>query len=129
MTTKKLHKPSERELEILRVLWNRGASTVREVHEVLSKIQERGYTTTLKFMQIMTEKGLVVRDTQRIQHLYEAAISERAAQSQIVSDLLGSAFGGSAQKLILHALSAKKASPEEIAEIRRVLDQMEETRS
>lgn len=128
MTKRTLPKPSEREIEILRVLWDRGASTVREVHEVLCKMQERGYTTTLKFMQIMTEKGLVVRDTRRLQHLYEAVISERSAQKQIVSDLLGSAFGGSSQKLILHALSAKKASLEEIEEIRRVLDQMEEAR-
>ncbi len=126
MATKKLPKPSERELEILRVLWDRGASTVREVHEVLCKAQERAYTTTLKFMQIMAEKGLVIRDTRRIQHLYEAAVSEGSAQKQIIADLLGSAFGGSSQKLILHALSAKKSTPEEIAEIRRVLDQMEE---
>jgi BlaI family transcriptional regulator, penicillinase repressor len=126
MARKTLPKPSERELEILRVLWDCGASTVREVHEILCKAQKRAYTTTLKFMQIMTEKGLVVRDTRRLQHLYEAAISERSAQKQIVSDLLGSAFGGSSQKLILHALSAKKSSPEEIEEIRRVLDQMEE---
>ncbi len=128
MPKKTLPKPSERELEILRVLWDHGASTVREVHENLCQVQGRAYTTTLKFMQIMTEKGLVTRDTRRHQHLYEAAISERSAQKQIVSDLLGSAFGGSSQKLILHALSAKKATPEEIHEIRRILDQMEESR-
>ncbi len=126
MPKKNLPKPSERELEILRVLWDRGASTVREVHEVLRLTQERAYTTTLKFMQIMAEKGLVTRDTRRLQHLYKAAVSEGAAQSRIVNDLLGSAFGGSPQKLILHALSARKASHEEIEEIRRVLDQMEE---
>jgi predicted transcriptional regulator len=126
MSKKNLPKPSERELEILRVLWDRGASTVREVHEILNKVEERGYTTTLKFMQIMTEKGLVIRDARRLQHIYEAGVSERAAQRQIVAGLLGSAFGGSSQKLILHALSSKKASPEEIGEIRRVLDEMEE---
>lgn len=126
MSKKNLPKPSDRELEILRVLWDRGASTVREVHEILNKVQERGYTTTLKFMQIMTEKGLVIRDARRLQHIYEAGISERAAQKQIVADLLGSAFGGSPQKLILHALSTKKASPKEIDEIRRVLNAMED---
>jgi BlaI family transcriptional regulator, penicillinase repressor len=125
MRKDRLPKPSERELEILRVLWERGASTVREVHEILDAAEKRGYTTTLKFMQIMAEKGLAVRDESPWAHVYEAGVSEEAAHRRIVTDLLDRAFAGSAQKLVLQALSAKKASPEEIREIRRVLDEME----
>jgi len=125
MRKKRLPKPSERELEILRVLWDRGPSTVREVHEILNEAEKRGYTTTLKFMQIMAEKGLVVRDESRWAHVYEAGVSEEAAHRRIVADLLDCAFAGSSQKLVLHALSAKKTSPEELREIRRILDEME----
>ena len=125
MRKNRIPKPSERELEILRVLWERGPSTVREVHEILDAEEKRGYTTTLKFMQIMAEKGLVVRDESRWAHVYEAGVTEEAAHRQLVTDLLDRAFAGSAQKLVLQALSAKRASPEEIREIRRVLDEME----
>ena len=128
MPKKNLPKPSERELEILRVLWNRGPSTVREVHKVLNEVEERGYTTVLKFMQIMAEKGLVKRDERRIAHEYEPCVSEASAQRRIVADLLDKAFNGSAEKLVLHALSAGKASKEEIREIRKILDDMEKER-
>ena len=126
MRRKRLPKPSDRELEILRVLWDRGPSTVREVQEVLNETEERGYTTVLKFMQIMAEKGLVKRDERRIAHEYQAAVSEESAQRRIVADVLDRAFGGSTQKLVLQALSSKKTSSKEIGEIRRLLDEMEE---
>lgn len=126
MNKKSLPKPSERELEILRILWDRGPSKVRDVHELLSGKTERGYTTTLKIMQIMAEKGLVKRDESEIAHVYKAGMSEKAAHRQIVANLLDGAFGGSPQKLVLSVLSAKQTTPEEIAEIRRLLDEMKE---
>jgi predicted transcriptional regulator len=113
-------KPTDAELAILRVLWSRGPSTVRQVAEALDR--ESGYTTVLKLMQIMTDKGLVRRDDAERTHVYEAAYSEDQTQRQLVSDLLNRAFDGSAAKLVLHALAAKKASPEELAEIRRLID-------
>jgi len=113
-------KPTDAELGILRVLWSRGPSTVRQVAEALDR--ESGYTTVLKLMQIMTDKGLVRRDDAERTHVYEAAYSEDHTQRQLVSDLLNRAFDGSAVKLVLHALAAKKASPEELAEIRRLID-------
>src|SRR5262249_51603344 len=119
-------RPTDAELAILRVLWKRGPSTVREVHEDLSAAREMGYTTVLKLMQIMMEKGLVVRDDAGKAHVYEASQSEEQAQRRLVGDLLDRAFGGSSQKLIMHALNAKKASAEELAEIRRLLDALEQ---
>jgi predicted transcriptional regulator len=113
-------KPTDAELAILRVLWSRGPSTVRQVAAALDR--ESGYTTVLKLMQIMTDKGLVRRDDAERTHVYEAAYSEDQTQRQLVSDLLNRAFDGSAAKLVLHALAAKKASPEELAEIRRLID-------
>lgn len=122
---KAMPRPTDAELAILRVLWKRGPSTVREVHEDLSANREMGYTTALKLMQIMTEKGLVVRDDANKAHIYEAVQSEEQAQRRLVGDLLDRAFGGSAQKLIMQALSAKKASAEELSEIRKLLDELE----
>jgi predicted transcriptional regulator len=113
-------KPTDAELAILRVLWERGPSTVRQVAEVLGR--ETGYTTVLKLLQIMTEKGLVARDESERTHVYEAASTEDQTQRQLVSDLLDRAFGGSAAKLVLQALAARKASPEELAAIRKLLD-------
>ena len=113
-------KPTDAELSILRVLWARGPSTVRQVAEVLGNAT--GYTTVLKLLQIMADKGLVVRDESSRTHVYEAAYSEDQTQRQLVTDLLDRAFGGSAAKLVLQALNAKKTSPEELAEIRKLLD-------
>ena len=119
-------RPTDAELAILRVLWERGPSTVRQVHEVLTvRVGPTAYTTALKLMQIMTDKGLLRRDESRRTHVYEAVVPAEQTQRQLVGDLLDRAFGGSARKLVMHALSTKKASPEEIADIRRLLDDME----
>jgi len=113
-------KPTDAELNLLRVLWQRGPSTVRQIVEILGK--DTGYTTALKLLQIMTEKGLVRRDETERTHVYEAAYTEDETQRQLVSDLLDRAFGGSAAKLALQALASRKASPEELAEIRKLID-------
>ena len=113
-------KPTDSELAILRVLWSRGPSTVREVAEVMGR--EAGYTTILKLMQIMTEKRLVRRDEAARTHVYEAAYSEDQTQRHLVTDLLDRVFDGSAAKLVIQALNAGKASPEELDEIRKLLD-------
>ncbi|EEF59677.1 BlaI/MecI/CopY family transcriptional regulator [Pedosphaera parvula] len=120
-------KPTEAELAILNALWKLGPSTVRAVHEELNQNQEQesGYTTTLKMLQIMTEKGLVKRDESQRSHVYEPLFTEQQVQRQLVGHLLDRAFGGSAKKLVMQALSGKKASREEIAEIRKLLDEME----
>jgi BlaI family transcriptional regulator, penicillinase repressor len=116
--------PTPAELSILSVLWDRGPSTVREVHEALGA----GYTTVLKQLQIMFEKGLVLRDEAERAHVYRAARQQVESQRSLVRDLAQRAFGGSAQKLVLQALSEVEASPEELAEIRRLLDEMEARR-
>jgi BlaI family penicillinase repressor len=122
-----LPRPTDSELAILRVLWARGPSTVREVHEALREAgaQASGYTTTLKLMQIMTDKGLVLRDESQRAHVYRAQASEQRTQHQLVSDLLERAFGGSPAKLAMQALSTRKTSPGELAELRRLLDSLE----
>ncbi|HEY0321229.1 MAG TPA: BlaI/MecI/CopY family transcriptional regulator [Pyrinomonadaceae bacterium] len=125
MPSKNLPRPTDAELEILNVLWTRGPSTVREVYEVLLETKEVGYTTVLKFMQIMSEKGLVRRDETDRSHVYEAERAQDETQRQLLSDLLDRAFNGSATKLVMQALSSKKASKEELAEIRRMLDELE----
>src|SRR5947207_11830889 len=118
-------RPTDAELAILRVLWQRGPSTVRDVHEDLNRDGTTGYTTILKMLQIMTEKGLVVRDETQRAHIYESAYSEQKTQRQLLSDLADRAFGGSAAKLVLQALSGRKASPEELSAIRELLDSLE----
>jgi len=120
-----LPRPTDSELSILRVLWQLGPSTVRRVQEELNQNQTTGYTTVLKLLQIMNEKGLVNRDESERTHIYRAAIPEEETKQQLVTDLLKRAFGGSARQLVLHALSAKKASRKELAQIRRLLDEME----
>jgi predicted transcriptional regulator len=112
-------KPTDAELAILRVLWTRGPSTVREVAEAMGRAES--YTTVLKLMQIMTEKGLVARDERQRSHVYESAYSQNQTERQIVSDLLVRVFDGSAAKLVLQALEAGTASPEELEEIRALL--------
>jgi BlaI family transcriptional regulator, penicillinase repressor len=122
---KSLPKPTTAELAILRVLWRRGPSTVREVLEDLDEKQETGYTTILKLLQIMTEKGLVRRDESRRTHVYQSASSEEHTQRQLLGDLLDKAFAGSAKNLVLQALATRKTSPEELREIRKLLDELE----
>ena len=119
-------RPTDAELEILRVLWDTGPSSVRQVQEALGRSREVGYTTVLKLLQIMTEKGHVVRDESQRTHIYRPRVSQNKTQRQLVGDLMARAFGGSAEKLILQALSAKKISQEELAEIRDMLDQLGE---
>jgi len=120
-----LPKPTDAELAILRVLWRLGPSTVRQVWEELNPDQGTGYTTVLKLMQIMAEKGLVTRDESARSHVYEARLSEDQTQRQVIGQLLERLFAGSAPKLVMQALAAKKATPAELAEIRRLLDEME----
>ena len=115
--------PTGAELDILAVLWRLGPSTVREVHEALDK--ESGYTTTLKQMQLMTEKGLLTRSERFRSHVYEARTPKEQTRKQIAGDLLKRAFGGSAKSLVLGALSARPASAEDLNDIRRVLDRFE----
>lgn len=125
MARHKVSGPTDRELAILGILWNNGPSTVRQVNEEMNKQRRTGYTTTLKLMQIMTEKGLVVRDDSKFQHIYKPAVSEEKTQRQVVGDLLEKVFSGSAEKLVMRALSAKKVSAKELAKIRKTLDEME----
>jgi BlaI family transcriptional regulator, penicillinase repressor len=121
MTKAHAPRPTEAELEILGVLWQRGPSTVREVHEELGA--RTGYTTILKLMQIMNEKGLVAREVQGRGHVYRPSTDEAHTQRRIVGDLLNKAFGGSARKLVMAALSARKTSAAEIEEIKRLLEE------
>lgn len=116
-------RPTEAELEILRVLWERGPSTVRHVHESLASLRDTGYTTTLKLMQIMAEKGLVTRDESARTHVYTTRLSRETTQRQLVSDLVERAFGGSAADLVLRALSSHETSEDELGEIRRLIDE------
>ena len=118
-------RPTAAELEILGVLWERGPSTVRDVHNVLSHTKPIGYTTVLKLMQIMAEKGLVRRNEDQRAHVYEARAAQEQTQRRLVRDLVDRAFAGSAVELVMQALSAKKASPEELAQIRHLLDEFE----
>ena len=115
-------RPTEAELAILRVLWEQGPCTVRQVYDVLAPSRESGYTTTLKFMQLMTEKGMLVREEAGRVHRYRAAYAQEATQQRLIADLLERAFGGSSAKLVIQALTAKPASAAELREIRKLLD-------
>ncbi|RAJ88211.1 putative transcriptional regulator [Chitinophaga dinghuensis] len=121
----KQHKPTESELEILGILWERGASTVREVHEKLAETKEAGYTTTLKLMQIMYEKGLLTRDASSKTHIYAAAVSQSATQQQLLNKMIDTVFGGSATQLVMQALGHHKSSDEELDQIRKYLSEIE----
>ena len=125
MPETELPRPTDAELEILKVLWRRGPSTVREVFETLGESKTTGYTTVLKTMQIMAEKGLVVRDESERAHRYEPAAPEDETQRRLVGDLLRKAFDGSAKKLVLQALSTERATSDELDEIRHLLDELE----
>ncbi|MGH9173410.1 MAG: BlaI/MecI/CopY family transcriptional regulator [Vicinamibacterales bacterium] len=123
-----LPRPTDAELEILRVLWEHGPTTVRRVHEVVAHTRDTGYTTTLKLMQIMADKGLVTRDESARTHVYEARVSQEQTQRQLLNDLVVRAFGGSAAELVLRALSSHKTSDQELLEIRRLIDEAREDR-
>lgn len=126
MTEPKLPRPTDSELSILRVLWERGPSTVRDVYDVLNQRGDfGGYTNALKLMQIMTEKGLVVRDESNRAHVYRARATEQKTQRQLVADLVDRAFGGSPAKLAMQALSSQRTSPEELAELRKLLSSLD----
>ncbi|MCB1096656.1 MAG: BlaI/MecI/CopY family transcriptional regulator [Verrucomicrobiae bacterium] len=122
---KDVPKPTEAELELLRILWERGPDTVGAVHKAREG-QGTGYTTTLKLLQRMTEKGLVLRDESQHAHVYRAAITAEKTQRQLVRDLLQRAFGGSPLQLVVQALSEKRASAEDLSAIRQLLDEMEQ---
>ena len=122
-------KPTDAELAILRVLWEKGPSTVRQVHEALADTRDTGYTTTLKLMQIMADKGLVKRNEASRTHVYSAIAGEHQTQQQLVRDLVDRAFGGSAAALVLRALSAEPTSDAELREIRQLIDDYREKRS
>jgi BlaI family transcriptional regulator, penicillinase repressor len=118
-------KPTDAELGILRVLWSRGPSTVRQVHDALNEVRPTGYTTALKLLQIMADKGLVARDETDRTHVYSANVGESETQRQLLDDLMTRAFRGSAMTLVMQALSGAKATPDELARIRKLLDEHE----
>ena len=121
-------RPTEAELNILQVLWQGGPRSVRAIQQVLNETRPTGYTTVLKMLQIMTEKGLVLRDESQRSHVYRASRSEARTQEQLVGDLLERAFGGSALKLVMQALASRRASAEELAEIRTLIERLERER-
>jgi BlaI family transcriptional regulator, penicillinase repressor len=123
MTIKKL-KPTESELEILQILWDKEQATVREVHEELSKNKDSGYTTTLKLLQIMFEKGIVTRDDSSKTHIYTAAVSKQKTQKQLLDKMINTLFAGSSTQLVLQALGNQKASKDELDEIQKYLDNL-----
>ncbi|MBS1620645.1 MAG: BlaI/MecI/CopY family transcriptional regulator [Bacteroidetes bacterium] len=126
MSTTRLIKPTESELEILQILWTKGLATVREVHEELAKSKDAGYTTTLKLMQIMHEKGIVKRDDSMRTHIYQAAVNKEKTQRHLLSKMIDSLFGGSPTQLVIQALGddKHKASREEIEKIQALLDEL-----
>lgn len=117
-------KPTESELEILQILWEKGDCTVRDVHEVLEKNKDAGYTTTLKLMQIMHEKGLVARDTSAKTHIYSALINQQKTQQHLVNKMIDNVFNGSAARMVIQALGNHKASKDEIDSIKKYLDEL-----
>ena len=125
MTNQPLQKPTASELEILRVLWERGPSTVRDVHEALREKKDLGYTTVLKLLQIMTAKGTVRRNEEQRAHVYEACQPATETKRQLVGDVLQRVFEGSASELMIHALEGRRTSKEELGELRRLLDEYE----
>lgn len=123
MSTKYI-KPTESELEILQVLWEKDLASVRDVHEELAKIKDVGYTTTLKLMQIMHEKGLVKRDDSFKSHIYQAAVTKEKTQKHLLGKMINTLFGGSSTELVIQALGNHKASPEELEEIQLLLNNL-----
>ena len=125
---KHLPQPTDSELEILQVLWIHGPSTVRFVNDLLNKKKKTGYTTTLKLMQIMTEKELLIRDKSSRIHIFSPAVKEEETQTKIIDKMLGLAFGGSASKLVLQTLGSNKTSPEELDRIKQLITDLEKER-
>ena len=125
MRNRFLPRPTDAELAILRILWERGPSSVRQVHKALNQGRTRGYTTALKLLQIMTEKKLVERDESQRPQIYRPRLPREHTERQLVSDLLDRAFGGSAKRLVLQALAVKEASAEELAQIEKLLSKLE----
>ena len=124
MATTRYIKPTESELEILQVLWKKGLATVREVHEELAAMKDAGYTTTLKLMQIMHEKGLVKRDDSMRTHVYQAAVSKEKTQKHLLGKMIDNLFGGSPTQLVIQALGEHKASPDELEKIQALLNDL-----
>ena len=122
MNTTKVLKPTDSELEILQVLWDKGEATVRDVHEVLIETKDCGYTTTLKLMQIMFEKGLVIRDDSSRTHIYKANVSREKTQEQLVNKMVNTLFSGSHTQLVMQALGSHTPSQQELNEIQQLLD-------
>lgn len=120
-----MYKPTESEMAVLQVLWKRGPSTVREVNDMLNAQREVGYTTTLKIMQIMADKSLVTRNLSGRTHIYEAAVEEKDTRQVLLDRFLETAFGGSASRMVMQALGSHTTSPEELDEIRRLLDELD----
>ena len=118
-------RPTDSELEILNILWEKGPSTVRDVHEVLEKSKDAGYTTTLKLMQIMHEKGLLKRDATTKSHVYTANVSQEKTQGQLIKRMIDNVFNGSASQLVMQALGNHKPSTVELNEIKKYLEEME----
>ena len=124
MAVSKYIKPTESELEILQILWLNGLATVREVHDELAKSKDVGYTTTLKLMQIMHEKGLVRRDESMRTHVYQAAVNKEKTQKHLLTKMIDSLFGGSSTQLVLQALGEQKATPEELEQIQTLINNL-----
>lgn len=124
MSQQKLTRPTEGELEILQVLWDKGKATVRDVHETILTYKDAGYTTTLKLMQIMFDKGLVKRDNSSKTHIYEANVSREKTQSQFLGKMINSLFGGSSTQLVMQALGNHAPNKEELEEIQQMLDNL-----
>ncbi len=125
MARPKSKNPTDREMAILRILWDLGPLTVRQVNDVINQDQETGYTTTLKIMQIMVNKKLVVRDKSQRTHVYSPTVAEEQTQKQVVHEMIDKVFGGSARKLVMQALSAQKVSADEMDQIREILGEIE----
>ncbi len=125
MHQKQINQPTESELQILQVLWDKGAATVREVHQVLETRKDTGYTTTLKIMQIMTDKGILVRDTSSRTHIYKPVVSREQTQQQFIGKMMNGLFKGSAGRLVLGALNDESLSENELKEIKEYLEQFE----
>jgi len=119
------HKPTESELEILQLLWKRGPSSVREINDLLNEKREVGYTTSLKIMQIMNEKGLVTRDTNSRTHIYSSAIKEETTKQSLLQEFITTTFNGSAKNLVMQALGGAKTSKKELAEIKNLIKEIE----
>jgi predicted transcriptional regulator len=129
MTNKKELEPTESELEILQVLWSKGSATVREVNEELNKKREVGYTTTLKIMQIMTEKNLVNRDTQSRTHIYHPSVKENTTQKNLLQKFIDKTYRGSAMQMVMQALGHQNASEEELEELKKLIEDIEKNKS